>query len=185
MKYLAVLFVFLLAVVATPAIAQQKILPSERLQLLYDEQQITYTPEKLADVSARCVDSQNKLLFLQRQNNLLVQKRLSVYGDLQKDMRALEHRLARQGADASELDLLIGKQQVALEAMQNTHKNYDSLISDLRNINCAQNPALFLAGIAEIYKQQQKLKEDSSNVYVILQESPKTTFLPLAERLKI
>ena len=184
MKYLLSFFVLVL-VVATPAIAQQNISPLERLQTLYNQQQNTYTPEKLADVSIRCPESQKKLLVLQRQNNLFIQKRLSVYGDLQKEMKALELRLARQGADASELDLLIGKQQVALEAFKESQKNYDILISDLRAINCAENPGFFLAGIAEIYKQQQKLQESAIAVYEILHESPNTTFFPLSERLKI
>ena len=184
MKYLMLLVVLLLFI-ATPAIAQQKISPIERLQMLYNQQQTTYTPEKLADVSIRCPESQKKLLVLQRQNNLFVQKRISVYGDLQKEMKALELRLAKQGADASELDLLIGKQQVALEAFQDSQKSYDILISDLRSINCAENPGFFLAGISEIYKQQQKLKETANAVFVILYDSTKTTFYPLSERLRI
>lgn len=184
MKYLIIIF-GLLFIVSTPVIAQQKISSTDHLQVLYNEQQITYTPEKLQDVATRCGDSQKRLLSLQRQNSILVQKRVSVYNDLQKEMKALELRLARQGADASELDLLIGKQQVALEALNNTQKNYDSLLSDLRAINCAENPGLYLAGVSEIYKMQQKLREAAKDVYTILQESPKTTFFPLAERLTI
>lgn len=184
MKYFLTIFVLVLSL-ATPAVAQQKISSLERLQTISSQQQNIYSPEKLAEVSARCPESQKKILVLQRQNNLLIQKRLSIYGDLQKEMKALEIRLARQGADASELDLLIGKQQVALENFTENQKNYDILISDLRAINCAENPSLYLAGISEIYKYQQKLQESARAVYMILYESPSTTFFPLSERLRI
>lgn len=184
MKYIIAIFIVLLFFMST-ALAQKPSNSSERLQAIYSEQQINYTPERLQKIASRCEESQKSLFALRRQNSASVLKRITVYSDLQKEMKAIELRLSKQGADASELDLLIGKQQVALEALETNYKNYDTLLSDLMTINCVENQNLYAAGITEIFVNQKKIRDSASELYKLLQESPNTTFKPLAKRLTL
>ncbi|MEZ6331365.1 MAG: hypothetical protein R3B12_05205 [Candidatus Saccharimonadales bacterium] len=62
-------------------------------------------------VSEQCINNKQTIKTLQTATDESAKKRIATYGAIQKEIKAIELRMSKQGADASEVDLLISKLQ--------------------------------------------------------------------------
>lgn len=177
----------LVAVMLMPvaAIAQDSNYSQERLQEISKNSTLKLSDSQLESVKNNCVAQKSILKSLQLENDRAVRKRLIVYGGIQKELKALEIRISRQGADASELDLLIGKIDQQLDNINELSQRHSDLVADLTAINCQENPLLFAIGIEELRSVREQLLDEAQSLRRSILDAPNTTFLPLIERLLI
>lgn len=188
MKRVFVLLILLtIAVVPlTTAYAQDAGVSLERLQSLNGSE-----PAPLLDdtsrgvVVARCAAAQTALLSTQKSIDKAVRARILIYSTIQKELKALELRMTKQGADASEIDLLIGKLQQELDTFSEKSRAYQQLSEDLVIIECANNPDVFAKGLTELRKTHKELQSSAEELHKIITSSPESTFNPLIDRLTI
>lgn len=158
----------------------------ERLQALSDSGQIPILDEPTkAVVIARCQAAQDAIRTSQKAIDVAVRKRILLYGTMQKELKALEMRMTKQGADASEIDLLIGKIQQELDKFAENSRIYQQLSEDLAIIDCVANPDVFVNGLNTLRLNQKNLQLTALNLYSIISQSPESTFNPLIDRLTI
>jgi hypothetical protein len=177
----------LVAVMLMPvaAIAQDSNYSQERLQEVSKNSSLKLNDAQLDTVKKNCVAQKAILKNLQLDNDRAVRKRLIIYGGIQKELKALEIRISRQGADASELDLLIGKIDQQLGNINELSQKHSDLVDDLTAINCQENPLLFAMGVEELRNVRERLLDEAQSLRRSIIDAPNTTFLPLIERLLI
>lgn len=182
-----IIAIFLLFIFLGPgvAMAQDTGISEERLQEIQDKRNVTLSEQTKTRVEETCAANRIKLQTMQRDSDQSVRKRLVLFGDIQKELKALELRITRQGADASELDLLIGNITQQLDNFRELNLIHDNLVSDLNTIDCKAKPELYVAGIEELREVRKRLLDQARSLKRTVIESPNTTFLPLIERLLI
>lgn len=138
-----------------------------------------------ANVIATCDAQKQKIKTTLTQNDEAISKRMIAYSDIQKEVKALEIRISRQGTDASELDLLIGSLDQQIDELRKVGQEYSNVSNDLLIIDCKQNPELFVAGLEELRDIRGRTIKVASTLKYTVTNSPNSTFKPLIERLLI
>lgn len=185
MKFFGVL-VFILVAIVTPAVyAEGAIGPTERLQELQQNRGVVVTPEQRDSVSKQCNENKPQLLTLRDAEDAAVRKRLTVYSTIQKEVKAIELRMSKQGADASEIDLFIGKLQQDLDAFTEQARYSEQLAEDIATIDCSATPEYYQAAVEEYAENREKLLATATELRSMVQDAPNTTFSPLIDRLRI
>jgi hypothetical protein len=93
--------------------------------------------------------------------------------------------MMRQGADASETDLLTGKIQQALDQFTIQADHYGTALDDVINVDCVQKPEQFRAGLVVMRLQRSELLNQANNLKTILNNADNNIFTPLKKRLTI
>ena len=107
-KILLFVLSFALVTQSPIVIAQADNFSQERLTELSARYKVRLDDDKVNAIKQNCDSTKTILKGLQITTDSAIRKRLLVYSDIQKESKALEIRLSRQGADASEIDLMIG-----------------------------------------------------------------------------
>ncbi len=102
---------------------------------------------KLDTIKTNCDNSKSILKTTSKKIDSAIKKRQLLYGDIQKESKAIEIRLNRQGVDASEIDLLIGKNQQNIEDLTKANIKFQEVAGYLDLINCRDNPELYYFGV--------------------------------------
>lgn len=188
MKQYFLIFILLATIVfpLSTVHAQDAEASLERLRITGDAEQIPVLDELTKSiVVARCQAAQSAVRSSQKPIDMAVRARLLTYSTIQKELKALEIRMTKQGADASEIDLLIGKIQQELDKFSQKSRTYQQLSEDLIVIDCAANPDIFANGLNNLRQTQKELKATAADLYAIIINSPESTFNPLIDRLTI
>jgi len=157
----------------------------QRLNALVNEHSIILTDQDRANVVANCTKLQAQLAANQLSTAAQIRQRVDIYSNLQNEIKALELRMIRQGVDASELDLLIGKIQEKQDQIILTADKMGEVADDARIIDCVQRPEQFKAGVAEYKELQNDLLIQSRQLRILILTAPETTFNPLKKRLSL
>jgi cell division FtsZ-interacting protein ZapD len=157
----------------------------QRLNSLVTKHSIVLTDQDRANVVANCNKLQAQMTANQLSTAAQVRQRVDIYSNLQNEIKALELRMIRQGVDASELDLLIGKIQEKQDQIIITADQMGEIADDTRIIDCQQRPEQFKAGLAEYKDLQDYLLIQSRQLRILILTSPETTFNPLKKRLSL
>jgi hypothetical protein len=157
----------------------------QRLNSLVSKHSIILTDQDKSNVIANCQKLQNQMAANQLATSAQIRQRVDIYSNLQNEIKALELRMIRQGVDASELDLLIGKIQEKQDQIIITADQMGEVADDSRIIDCQQRPEQFKAGLTEYKELQNDLLVQSRKLRILILTSPETTFNPLKKRLSL
>lgn len=177
----------LLAIVAiSPVVVAEGVIGStERLQDIQQRRSISLSDEQKSTAILQCNQGKTQIVTIQSASDSSVKKRLAIYETIQKEIKAIELRMSKQGADASEIDLLIGTLQQNLDAFTEQARYSQQLAEDISTIDCAATPELYRAAADEYMDTRNNLYSTSAELKKIIIVAPKSTFAPLADRLKI
>lgn len=157
-----------------------------RLNSLVNKYSInTLNENDTKQVADNCVNLQTQIAQNQFAISSQIRQRITIYTDLQNEIKALELRMMRQGIDASELDLLIGKIQEKQDELILTADKLGTVGDDIRIIDCRSRPEQFKAGAKEYKQLQQKLIVSAKEARQLIVNSPQSTFDPLKDRLSL
>jgi hypothetical protein len=157
----------------------------EYLKSIYSENEIVFSSDKIDEIKQSCPVVQSTMAELQNSTDKELRNRLTAYSDAQKELKALEIRISKQGADASELDLLIGKIQQSLDEMNSLGQEHVTLTRALAVVDCRQYPQYFAVGIQKLRQTRDSLSASSRDLKSAMLNSKQSTFEPLAKRLSI
>ena len=157
----------------------------ERLKEIKDRRSIVVTSEQRDAAVQQCQIGKNTIAIIQAASDSAVKKRLTVYSDIQKEVKAIELRMSKQGADASEIDLLIGKLQQNLDSFSEQARYSQQLAEDITTIDCATAPDLYVAAIEEYKQVRQSVYTSASELKDTITTAQQQTFNPLIDRLRI
>ncbi len=157
----------------------------ERLSRAVQDQQITLDDGAKALITEKCEPAQNILIGLQDKSDRLIQLRLATFTDFQKELQAIKLRMARQGVDASEIDLLIGKLQQNLDSFTLASNSYGATLDDAESVNCKQKPEQFKAALVLMRAKRAKLLDAAETLKITMNDATVTTFNQLKKRLTV
>ncbi|MEI6237035.1 MAG: hypothetical protein WCP03_00335 [Candidatus Saccharibacteria bacterium] len=157
----------------------------ERLTKAVAEQQIVLDDATKLTIQNRCITSQDILKGIQASSDLLVRKRLDLYSDIQKELQAIKLRMIKQGADASETDLLTGKLQQGLDNFTIQANSQGTALDDAIGTDCVQKPEQFRVALLILRVQRVKLLDSAANLKSIMNNSINSIFDQLKKRLVI
>lgn len=156
-----------------------------RLNQAVIEQNVSISDVQRALLIEKCQNAQLLLRQQQEKTDKLVRLRIETYETIQKELQAIKLRMGRQGVDASEIDLLIGKLQQGLDKFTLASNAYGAAIDDISTIDCAQKPEQFLAGLLVARTKRALLHESAANLKRILEVAQDGTFYQLKKRLTV
>ena len=186
MKVFALLvFIIGLAASSVNATAQNQYNSTEILVELRNKYSVKLESNTINNINKNCETTKTTLKGLQLTNDSAVRKRLLVYSDIQKELKAIEIRLTKQGADASELDLLIGKMQQLIESLNQNSRIHLDIVTSLTAVDCKNNPDLFAAGMYELRYIRSVMQKTSEELKSTIEDSKESTFKPLTDRLML
>jgi hypothetical protein len=159
--------------------------PEERLTQAVQSLNITIDDNQRAIIAQKCQSAQAILLNTQDKNDKIVRSRIETYTVIQKELLALKLRMARQGVDASEIDLLIGKIQQAIDNFVLASNTYGTTLNDTLSINCIDKPEQFRAGVVLMRAQRVKLLDSATSLKRTAQVADSSTFSQLKKRLTL
>lgn len=165
--------------------AEGNIDSSVRLQEIKDRQAITIAAEQRDFTINQCQTGKTTLAQTQVVSDGAVKKRLAVYSSIQKEVKAIELRMTKQGADASEIDLLIGKLQQSLDSFSEQARYTQQLAEDISTIDCVSSPELYVAAIKEYKEARRSVYTSASELKNVIMTAQQQTFNPLIDRLRI
>jgi hypothetical protein len=168
-----------------PVLAQAPTTTTERLQQEVIDNSITPDNERQAAITAKCLGAQTILYKIQRSTDLLIEERYTLYTAVQQELQAIKLRMVRQGADASETDLLTGRIQQSLEDFGIKAEDYKLALSDVISVNCQQQPVLFQAGMVVMRLKRALLLDSSLQLKTVMQNADDDVFGQLKRRLVI
>lgn len=189
--YRTLLLIFIVAALAVPAhivsAQEASVNPNgtvdDRLRRAMTEQQVSLDATAQANVQAKCQNAQVQLSNIQRPTESLIRKRIDTYSSLQKELIAIQLRMVRQGADASEIDLLTGKIQQALDDFTIAADAYGTSLNDAVVVNCVEKPEQFRAGVLLMRIKRAELLQASTALKNIMLSAPLNTYEPLKNRM--
>lgn len=185
MKLYLAAFFGLLLIIAPVAYAEGIIDSGERLRDIQQQRNITIPPEQREAVIAQCAQGKVYIRSVQTSADSAIKKRLITYSEIQKELKAMELRMTRQGADASEIDLLIGKMQQDIDSFSEQARYSAQIVEDIATIDCATSPELYRAAADEYIDTRNEIKESAEQLKTTVLSAPQTTFTPLIDRLRI
>ena len=158
----------------------------ERLKALnFDTAQVNLPDTQRVLILQGCKNTQSNISAMQSQTDIEVSKRFVTYSKVQKELKALELRILKQGADASEIDLLIGKLQQQLGQLEYASRDHRQITADLVKLDCKTEPELFKNGIVGLRAIRTDLLNAASDLKATINESSNVTFNPLIDRLTL
>jgi hypothetical protein len=156
-----------------------------RLQKAVIDNNIKLDDVTKASIASKCLIAQAYLKDIQDDVPAQIQLRINAYSEIQKELLGIKLRMKRQGADASETDLLTGKLRLALDKFGLQSANYRQALDDIIQVDCQTNPEYFMAGLIVMRAQRTQLLEDSKDLKSILNNSKVNIFDQLKKRLVI
>ena len=157
----------------------------QRLTNAVQSQQLVVDDVSKAMLAQKCAAAQKILTGVQERSSKQIILITNTYSGIQKEMLAIELRMSRQGADASEIELLIGKLQQKLDQFTISANTYGTSLDDTITVDCAQRPELFKAGLVMLRAHQGELQATVQNLYITLQNAQRETFEQLKNRLRV
>lgn len=157
----------------------------ERLDQAIKNQQLVLDDATRAAVVQKCQNTQSILANLQEKSDKVVRLRLETYALIQQELQAIKLRMARQGVDASELDLLVGKLQQGMDAFTLASDAHGVALDDVIVVDCMQRPEQFRAGIVMMRAKRATLFDAATNLRWIMLTAENTTFNQLKDRLRV
>ena len=183
---LLVSIVALFILILTPAVFAEGVIgPTERLQEIKERRAVSIPEEQKPTVVAQCVQGKSQIKTIQTASDSAVRKRLVIYEAIQKEIKAIELRMTKQGADASEVDLLIGKMQQNLDSFSEQARYSQQLAEDVSIIDCAASPDVYRAATDEYIETRNKLYDTATDLKRMVVAAPNETFARLIDRLTI
>jgi hypothetical protein len=114
-----------------------------------------------------------------------MEERHTFYTGIQQELQAIKLRMVRQGADASETDLLTGKIQQGLDDFGLKAADYQVSLSDVVSVACQQQPEYFRAGLIVMRLKRAILLDSAVQLKAVVQDSDDSIFSQLKQRLVI
>lgn len=187
-RILSIFGFILIIFIASPVFAVSanidgQLTTDERLSNAVSEQNFSLDDATKQFLAQKCKPAQQSIVGLQESTDKLVGLRLQTYGTFQQELQAIKLRMARQGVDASEIDLLIGKLQQGLDKLTLAADSYGLTLSDVITVDCAQKPEQFKAGIVLLRAKRTNVLEASENLRNIMKQADQNTFQQLKQRL--
>jgi len=181
---IALLLLGIAAIMAPIEVSAQSVsTPDTVLAQAVSDQQLTLSDDKKTIILARCVALQAQLSQLSDKTATTIRLYLDTYNSTINDLQAFELRLARQGVDGSEIDLLIGKMRGAMDNFTISGSAYTGTLNDVASISCTDHPEEFIAGIALARAQLSQLQKNASQLEQLLISAPTSTFSQIIKRL--
>lgn len=157
----------------------------DRLSGAINDQHLQLDESKQNDIKLKCQATQHIFSDMQQKTDGLIRKRVDLYNELQKDLIAIQLRMVRQGADASEIDLLTGKIQQGLDRFTLVADQYGTSLNDVMLVNCTQKPEQFQAGLIMMRMQRSLLLKSATDLKNSMLQAPQDTYIPLKNRLRV
>jgi hypothetical protein len=165
--------------------AQGTIDSAGRLQEIQERRASSVAQEQRQSVVNQCQTVKTLMPQIQTASDAAVKKRLAVYASIQKEVKAIELRMTKQGADASEVDLLIGKLQQNLDIFIEQSR-YTQLLSEaIATIDCNTSPETYVSAMQEYKDARQLLYQSAAELKNSVLAAKQQTFDPLIDRLRI
>lgn len=156
-----------------------------RLWQAVQEFNINLNDDRKNMIINKCQIAQNSLNDVLRSTDVLIQKRRLTYVSIQKDLQAIKLRMTRQGADASETDLLTGKLQQLLDRLSEQAGVYTTALSDVINVDCHQKPEYFQGGLVMMRLERARLYDITNGLKALIDNADNEIFTQLKRRLVI
>jgi len=181
----AVFFVPLRVLAVDASSSDGQLSREQRLTNAVNGQKLALDDVKKAILVQKCQAAQESLLKLQEKSDKLVELRADTYGTFQKELQAIKLRMARQGVDASEIDLLIGKIQQGLDTFTLVADAYGTSLDDVIAVDCTQKPEQFQAGLVVLRAKRATLLASADNLKRVMDHAKQNTFSQLKKRLTV
>jgi len=157
----------------------------QRLTSAVSDQHLVLDDAKRALLVQKCENAQSALMKIQEKADKTAELRTNTYGTFQKELQGIKLRMARQGVDASEIDLLIGKIQQGLDSFTLAADAYGTSLDDVISVDCTQKTEQFQAGLIVLRKQRANLLVAANNLTKIMEAAKQNTFSQLKKRLTV
>lgn len=182
---LLVIFIPITAIAEENLTDNSMISREDRLKNAVQSQNLVLDDSARLNIVLKCQNSQAILKGVQSQSDTAIRQREDTYNNIQKEVKAIKIRMARQGSDASEADLFLGRMQDALDQFTLTADKYGTSLNDSINVDCQSNPEYFMASLVLMRGHRSKLYTTTSKLQTIVRNSIMDTFEPLKKRLTI
>jgi hypothetical protein len=156
-----------------------------RLQQAVTDAGVVLNDTQRASILTTCQSAQAVLARIQQSTGSLIEERSTFYVGVQQELQAIKLRMVRQGADASETDLLTGKIQQGLDDFWLKADDYRLALGDVVSVNCQQQPEYFKAGLIVMRLKRALLLESAVQLKAVVQNSNDSIFSQLKQRLVI
>jgi hypothetical protein len=171
---------------AVSALAETAPVTSEaRLQQAVADNGVVLSDAQRASMATTCQSAQAVLYRIQQSTGSLIEERSTFYIGVQQELQAIKLRMVRQGADASETDLLTGKIQQGLDDFGLKADDYRLSLADVVSVNCQQQPEYFKAGLVVMRLKRALLLDSAVQLKAVVQNSDDSIFSQLKQRLVI
>lgn len=181
-----VLSVFTIAparVFAVEQINEGQLSRDQRLSNAVAETGLTLDDAARTLLTQKCQTAQQQLIKIQDNTDKLIGLRIETYSSFQRELQAIKLRMARQGVDASEIDLLIGKLQQSLDTLTLKADTYGTTLDDVITVDCMQKPEQFKAGLILLRAQRTEVFKSANSLRTIMEDAQQNTFTQLKKRL--
>jgi hypothetical protein len=155
----------------------------DRLNQAVSAQQLVLVPDTKAIVASRCVAAQAQISQTSSRTASIIKLDIDTYGSIKNDLLAIKLRLARQGVDGSEIDLLVGKMQELTDNLTISGSVYTGTLDDITSIDCINKPEEFMAGLVLARAQLVQVQSSANHLKELLSDSSTTTFSQIIKRL--
>lgn len=156
---------------------------NKRLQQVVINKGIVLNTAQRINIITNCKNAQTLLGYIQQRTDSQVEERINIYTTIQQELQAIKFRMRRQGADASETDLLTGKIQQGLGDFNNLVSEYKLALLDVVSVDCTTQPEYFQAGLIVVREKRAALLGVLEQLQVIV--CNKEPFEQLKNRLVI
>lgn len=167
------------------ALAEMPATTDIRLQQAVIDNDIVLGDSQRASIVANCQNAQVILSKIQQNTGSLIEERYTFYVGIQQELQAIKLRMVRQGADASETDLLTGKIQQGLDDLGLKADDYRVSLADVVGVDCQQQPEYFQAGLVVVRLKRAMLLDSALQLKETVQDPDNNIFSQLKQRLVI
>jgi hypothetical protein len=157
----------------------------ERLQQAVIDNGIVLGDGPRNSIMVNCQNAQAVLSKIQQNTGSLIEERYTFYVSIQQELQAIKLRMIRQGADASETDLLTGKIQQGLDDLGLKADDYRVSLADVVSVDCQQQPEYFQAGLIVVRLKRAILLDSALQLKETVQDPDNNIFSQLKQRLVI
>lgn len=157
----------------------------DRLTQALQSQGLSFNDSEKQNISQKCYNAQQKLTGIREKTENSTRRWINDFTVIQKELLAMKLRMARQGVDASEIDLLIGKIQQSIDNFLLSSNSYGTTVDDVLSINCTEKPELFKAGVLLMRAQHLSLLTSADELKNTLDKSNTLAFEQLKKRLTL
>lgn len=166
-----------------PLTTDEKKSMDDRILQRKTEAKLKLTTVEQKRIQTRCKASQTVLLPIGKKIDTIHGNRTKVYTNLTDRLIKLEVKLAAKNVDTAELKSEITVLQNKIKTFDTDLTTYNQLVSDVRKMDCATDPAAFKASLEAARASLVKVHADAADIRAYVKDTIKPTLKAIRDKL--